>query len=153
MPICRRSESWVTLRTSWPSMRIAPPSVSKKRRIRLTSVDLPAPERPTSPTFSPGRMVSEIVAQPAGAAAVVVADAVEGDLAAGDGELGAPATSVSWIGWAIVSMPSRITPTFWKSEDSDHMIQPVIAFSRRTSAEAAATVPMLAAPCCQSTSA
>ena len=70
-------------------MRIAPPSVSKKRRIRLTSVDLPAPERPTRPTFSPGRIVSVIVAQAAGAAAVVVADAVEHDLAAGDGELAA----------------------------------------------------------------
>ena len=42
----------------------------------------------------------------------------------------------------MVSMPSRITPTFWNSDDSDHMIQPVIAFSRSVSAEAAATVPM-----------
>ena len=31
------------------------PLRSKKRRIRLTSVDLPAPERPTRPIFSPGR--------------------------------------------------------------------------------------------------
>ena len=51
----------------------------------------------------------------------------------------------------MVSMPSRITPMFWNSEDSDHMIQPVIAFSRKVSAAAAATVPTLAAPCCQST--
>ena len=51
----------------------------------------------------------------------------------------------------MVSMPSRITPTFWKSEESDHMIQPVIAFSRSVSAEAAATVPTVAVPCCQST--
>ena len=48
-------------------------------------------------------------------------------------------------------MPSRITPTFWNSDESDHMIQPVIAFSRSVSAEAAATVPIVAAPACQST--
>ena len=51
----------------------------------------------------------------------------------------------------MVSMPSRITPTFSNSDDSDHMIQPVIAFSRSTSAEAAATVPMLATPWLHST--
>ena len=39
---------------------------------------------------------------------------------------------------------------FWNSDDSDHMIQPVIAFSRSVSAEAAATVPTVAAPPCQS---
>ena len=44
-------------------------------------------------------------------------------------------------------MPSRITPTFWNSDDSDHMIQPVIAFSRSVSAEAAAMAPIVAAPC------
>ena len=73
---------------SCPSMRMAPPSVSKKRSSRLTSVDLPAPERPTSPTFSPGRMVSETSRRPARAAAVVVADPVEDDLALAQRELG-----------------------------------------------------------------
>ena len=58
---------------------------------------------------------------------------------------------MSAIGWAIVSMPSRITPTFWNSDDSDHMIQPVIAFSRSVSAEAAAMAPIVAAPCVQRT--
>ena len=64
MPMRLRSESWVTARMSWPSMRMAPPSVSKKRKARLTRVDLPAPERPTRPTFSPGRMVRETSRRP-----------------------------------------------------------------------------------------
>ena len=47
----------------------------------------------------------------------------------------APGLSSSSIGCAIVSIPSRITPTFWKKEVSAHMIHPVMAFSRSTSAE------------------
>src|SRR5436305_1811090 len=44
---------------SWPASRMAPSSGSKKRSIRLTSVDLPAPDRPIRPMRSPGWMVSD----------------------------------------------------------------------------------------------
>ena len=46
--ICRRSEASVSSRTSFPSIRMRPEVTSKKRGIRLTSVDLPAPLGPTS---------------------------------------------------------------------------------------------------------
>ena len=38
---------------SWPSMRMRPEVTSKKRGMRLTSVDLPAPLGPTSASTSP----------------------------------------------------------------------------------------------------
>ena len=62
----------------------------------------------------------------------------------------ASGTSVRWIGWAMVSIPSSTTPSERKNEVSAHMIQPVIALSRRTSAVAAATTPTDAAPPSQS---
>ncbi|MNL71689.1 hypothetical protein D3C87_1968860 [compost metagenome] len=49
--------SCVTSRTSWPSMRMEPSCTSNMRKARLTSVDLPEPERPTRPIFSPGATV------------------------------------------------------------------------------------------------
>ena len=42
-------------RMSWPSMRMRPEVTSKKRGMRLTSVDLPAPLGPTSASTSPAR--------------------------------------------------------------------------------------------------
>jgi hypothetical protein len=54
--------------------------------------------------------------------------------------------SVSVMGWAMVSIPSATTPRLRKKDDTAHMIQPVMALSRRTSAVAAATTPRLAAP-------
>ncbi len=53
----------------------------------------------------------------------------------------------------MLSMPSRITPACWNSCDVTHMIQPVMPFSRRVSAVAALTAPMLACPPLQSHSA
>ncbi len=58
----------------------------------------------------------------------------------------ASTASVRWMGWAMVSIPSSTTPSERKNEVSAHMIQPVIAFSRRTSAVAAATTPTVAPP-------
>ena len=52
-----RRLSCVTEAISWPSMRICPSSRSWKRRRMLTRVVLPAPERPTSPIFSPAPTV------------------------------------------------------------------------------------------------
>ena len=57
------------------------------------------------------------------------------------------------IGWAIVSIPSDTTPSDRKKSDNAHITQPVIAFSRNTSAEAAATTPTDASPCIHSNSA
>ena len=50
----------------------------------------------------------------------------------------------------MVSIPSSTTPSERKNEVSAHMIQPVIAFSRSTSAVAAATTPTVALPCTHS---
>src|SRR5918996_1355514 len=44
--ICARSDSWVAREMSCPSIKMRPPSRSKKRRSRLITVDLPARERP-----------------------------------------------------------------------------------------------------------
>ena len=41
-----------------------PDSSAWKRKMRLTRLDLPAPERPTSPTFSPPATVSETLSSP-----------------------------------------------------------------------------------------
>ena len=71
--ICARRLSCVTRAMSWPSIRMRPSSRSKKRSSRLTSVDLPAPERPTSPIFSPGFTVSEPSITAEGALAVIAA--------------------------------------------------------------------------------
>ena len=49
----------VTSRKSWPSIRILPTSTSKSRATRLMTVDLPAPDRPTSATVLPPGTVSE----------------------------------------------------------------------------------------------
>ena len=146
MPICRRSKSWVTPRTSWPSMRIAPALGVEEAQEQVDQRRLAGARAADEPDLLAGPDRQRHVAQPARAAAVVVADPVEGDLAPRHRELARARRRPERIGWAIVSMPSRITPRFWKSEDSDHMIQPVIAFSRSTSAEAAATVPIVAAP-------
>ncbi len=77
-----RRLSCVTRATSWPSIRMRPPSSSWKRSSRLTSVVLPAPERPTSPTFSPARMRRSRSSIRPDASAVAEADGVEADLAA-----------------------------------------------------------------------
>ena len=53
----RRSESSVMSETDWPSIRIGPPWSSNWRSSSDTSVDLPAPLCPTSPTFSPPSML------------------------------------------------------------------------------------------------
>ena len=45
------------------------------------------------------------------------------------------------MGAVIVSIPSMMTPRFWNSDDSAHMIHMVMEFSLRTSAVAAATAP------------
>ena len=52
--ICARRFSWVAMAISCPSIRTRPSSRSKNRNSRLTRVDFPAPERPTSPMRSPG---------------------------------------------------------------------------------------------------
>src|SRR5215468_915532 len=48
-----RSDSMVTRRRSWPSMVTRPRSGSKKRKIRLKTVVLPAPDGPTRATLAP----------------------------------------------------------------------------------------------------
>ena len=91
----------------------------------MTSVDLPAPERPTRPTFSPGRMVSDRFSMIAALPAVVEGDVLEADLALGDLQLGtAPGASTRSCGRAIVSMPSCTAPTLSKMPIDVHMIQP-----------------------------
>ena len=53
MPISERRLASGRSRMSMPSMAIRPSSGSKKRGSRLTTVDLPAPDGPTSATISP----------------------------------------------------------------------------------------------------
>ena len=56
MPMCWRSDTWLTWAMFCPSMLMSPPLMSYKRSSKFTKVDLPAPERPTKPIFSPPRM-------------------------------------------------------------------------------------------------
>jgi hypothetical protein len=53
LPICLRSEASVTSRRSRPSIRMRPPVTSKKRGIRFSSDDFPAPLGPTIAITSP----------------------------------------------------------------------------------------------------
>ncbi len=50
------------------------------------------------------------------------------------------------IGWAIVSIPSEITPRFCTSDVIAHMIQYVMLFKRRAMVSAAATIPSVVKP-------
>ena len=63
-----------------------PLSRSKKRSSRLTTVDLPAPERPTRPIFSPGGDLEREAVEHAALAAVVEVHVVEGDRAGAHGQ-------------------------------------------------------------------
>ncbi len=57
-----RSEVSVTSRRSWPSMVMRPSVTSNRRGTRFKTVDLPAPERPTSATvFPPGTSSEKLV--------------------------------------------------------------------------------------------
>ena len=56
-PTAPPSDSSVSSRTSWPSMRTAPCSTSAMRGTSIAVVVLPAPEGPTSATSSPGSTV------------------------------------------------------------------------------------------------
>src|SRR5213083_867579 len=51
---------------SWPPISMAPASRSANRMSRRVSVDLPPPEWPTSPTFSPGAICSVKLSNRAG---------------------------------------------------------------------------------------
>ena len=55
----RRKLFCVTSLIFWPSIEIFPLSGSCNRKRVETSVDFPAPEAPTTPSFSPGFMSSE----------------------------------------------------------------------------------------------
>ncbi|MOA05728.1 hypothetical protein D3C78_1253380 [compost metagenome] len=57
MPMRSRRLSWLTSAMFWPSIRMRPPSTSYRRSSRLTKVDLPAPDGPIRPIFSPALMV------------------------------------------------------------------------------------------------
>ena len=59
MAMASRRLASVTSRTSWPSMAMRPLCTSNRRATRLMTVDLPAPERPTSATVLPPGTVSE----------------------------------------------------------------------------------------------
>ena len=74
MPIWRRRLSCVTARISCPSIAIVPCLGIEEAQQRLTSVDLPVPERPTRPTFSPGAIAQRHTVEPAVVLAVVMAD-------------------------------------------------------------------------------
>src|SRR6266700_2213400 len=58
-PIWRRSDSRRYWRMSTPSTRIAPSWGSYRRRIKLTMVDLPAPDAPTKASRCPGATLKE----------------------------------------------------------------------------------------------
>src|SRR5947208_705756 len=58
-PIWRRNDSRRYWRMSSPSTRIAPSWASYRRRIRLTMVDLPAPDAPTKASRCPGATLKE----------------------------------------------------------------------------------------------
>lgn len=53
------SSSFGISRTSAPPTQMLPLPTSKKRQMRLASVDLPPPDGPTSATVCPGRMSME----------------------------------------------------------------------------------------------
>ncbi|CFP59437.1 Uncharacterised protein [Bordetella pertussis] len=55
-PSWRRSEALSTMPMSWPSISTRPRSATNMRCISRVSVLLPDPERPTTPTTSPGAM-------------------------------------------------------------------------------------------------
>ena len=60
---CARSHSSAQSRASRPSISTRPATGSWKRAMSAPSVDLPAPEGPTTATHSPGRDVQGHVAQ------------------------------------------------------------------------------------------
>ena len=143
----RAQASWVTPAMSWPSIRMRPSSRSKNRSSRLTSVDLPAPERPTSPIFSPGATVRVRPSMHAGLAAVAEAHVVEEDLAAGTWQARARRLrSASVIGRAIVCMPSCTTPMFSKMSVTCQATQPAMLTICQASGSAVATMPTLTWP-------
>src|SRR5208283_2194685 len=57
--IAPRNEASVTERISCPSIAMLPSSTSKNRGIRLSIVDFPAPDGPTSATVRPAGTVSK----------------------------------------------------------------------------------------------
>ena len=66
-------------RMSWPSMTIAPSSMSMKRSNSFDSVDLPEPDGPTSATCSPGFTVSVQVVEQSVVGSVAESHLVEFD--------------------------------------------------------------------------
>ena len=90
----------------------------------MTSVDLPAPERPTSPTFSPGLMVSDRFSMIAALPAIVEADIVEADLALGDLERRRARPVDQVLRPRDRLEPSCTAPTLSKMPIDVHMIQP-----------------------------
>ena len=74
-----RTLASVASRRSCPSIRMAPATGSKKRRIRLSTVLLPAPLGPTSATFWPGAISRLKSARIAAAVLVGEVDAAEAD--------------------------------------------------------------------------
>ena len=145
--ICARSDSWVAREMSWPSIRMRPPSRSKKRSSRLITVDLPAPERPTRPIFSPGSTVRVKPVEHAGLAAVAEAHVLKLDARRAVTASGrASASSVSCSGRAIVIMPSCTTPISSKISVTENATQRDMLVSWNVSGSTMAMAPTSTAP-------
>ena len=118
-------------------------------------VDLPAPERPTRPIFSPGRM-SRQKSSSTGRCSRRAFSLYEKSTCSkrmppcfttSGTALGLSSTV---CGRVSVLMPSRMVPMFSKSEADCHMIHCDSPLMRSAMAVAAATAPGLALPWCQS---
>ena len=113
---------------------------------------LPAPERPTRPIFSPGRMCSvEVVDDRALRRRSAKLHVLEADLAARAPRSGcASGRSTTVCGRDSVLMPSCTVPTCSNSEAISHMTQCEMPFRRSAIAVAAATAPTPTWPCVHS---
>jgi hypothetical protein len=98
-------------------------------------VDLPAPERPTRPIFSPGGCAGQVL-DDAALLAVVEGDVFEADVALAATASGlAPGGRSPMRGSEIELMPSRTVPMFSNSCDISHMIHWLMPWKRMTSAD------------------
>ena len=116
-------------------------------------MDLPAPDGPTRPTFSPGSDGQRQVFDQAAVPPVMEADILEADLAPRDAQLLSRRAHRRTVqGLESASMPSCTVPTFSKIEVMTHMIQPAMLLMRIASPVVTAMAPSEIAPRLQSQS-